>query len=150
MSVSLLIVLAAICFFWPIDAAVTRLEIAERTPIGFGYECWKGKVFFTVDPKHPRNRRIVDLEHGPKNSQGFVEFSADFYSLRPRSGSKSNGTLLFEVLNRGKKGIISMFNRASPSADPWTAAELGDGLLMRDGYTLVWVDGSKMCRRVKN
>jgi hypothetical protein len=98
-------------------------------------------------PPQSPNRR---LGARPKNSQSFAEFSADFDSLRLRSGSKSNGTLLFEVLNRGKKGIISMFNRASPSADPWTAAELGDGLLMRDGYTLVWVDGSKMCRRVKN
>lgn len=139
MRVSLPILLVAICFRWHVDAAVVRLEIAERTPIDSGYECWKGKVFFTVDPKHPRNRRIVDLENAPKNSQGFVEFSADFYSLRPRSSSKNNGTLLFEVLNRGKKGMIPMFNRASPSADPRTAAELGDGLLLRDGYTLVWV-----------
>jgi hypothetical protein len=81
-------------------------------------------------PPQSPNRR---LGARPKNSQSFAEFSADFDSLRLRSGSKSNGTLLFEVVNRGKKGMIPMFSRASP------AAELGDGLLMRDGYTLVWV-----------
>jgi hypothetical protein len=35
--------------------------------------------------------------------------------------------------------MLGRFNRAPGSADPTTAAQMGDGFLMRDGYTLVWV-----------
>ena len=39
----------------------------------------------------------------------------------------------------GRKNIIHQFNRASQVPDPTNEADFGDGLLMRQGYTLVWV-----------
>ena len=44
-----------------------------------------------------------------------------------------------EISNRGGKGLLTTFNRATPSADPMQPEHFGDGLLMRNGITLVWV-----------
>jgi hypothetical protein len=82
---------------------------------------------------------IVDLDKAQKNAQGRVEFSADLFILRPRT-AKSNGVALIEVSNRGSKGLLSGFSRASGRGlDPSTDADLGDGFLTKAGYTLVWV-----------
>jgi hypothetical protein len=69
-----------------------------------------------------------------------VRFSSDLYVLRPADPSKGNGVLLFEVPNRGRRGLLGRFNRAErPGNDPTIDPDFGDGLLMREGYTLVWV-----------
>ena len=113
-------------------ASVVRVETAETTPVARGYEKLSGRVYFAVDPDDPRNRDIVDISLAPKNAAGLVEFAADFELLRPTDPAKSNRTLLFEVVNRGKKGMLQMFNRSG-------ANDLGDGLLMEQGYTLLWL-----------
>ena len=51
--------------------------------------------------------------------------------------SNGNGALIFDIPNRGNKGVLSTFNRAKGSTDPTTEEEFGDGLLMREGYTVV-------------
>jgi hypothetical protein len=56
-------------------AEVTSVEIAARSdvrggkPFGSagGYEKLVGKVYFSVDPTHPRNKPIVDLDKGPRD-----------------------------------------------------------------------------------
>ena len=124
-----------------LHAEVTRVEIAARydAPGGtaFGttgpYEQLVGKIFFAIDPTNARNRVIVDLDRAPQNEAGRVEMSADFAILRPKDSSKGNGVALLDVVNRGNKTVLTGFNRAS------TTNELGDGLLMRMGYTIVWV-----------
>lgn len=139
MRFCLLILFAISWTAFNVDAAVVRLEISEQVAVGGGYERLKGKAFFAVDPQHPRNRQIVDLQKAPTNSSGLVEFSADFYSLRPVGTVGSNRTILFEVVNRGKKGMLQMFSRAAASADPQTELDFGDGLLLKQGYSLVWL-----------
>src|SRR5919109_758236 len=52
---------------------------------------------------------------------------------------RANGAVLFEVSNRGEKAMLAFFNHARGSRDPSIQAEVGDGLLMRLGFTLVWV-----------
>ena len=59
--------------------------------------------------------------------------------LRPTDPTKGNGVLLFEIANRGRMGMLGRFNAGGGGNDPTTAADFGDGLLMREGYTLVWV-----------
>lgn len=121
-------------------AEVTKIEVKTRAAIGqSGYEKIAGTVHFAIDPKHPRNRVIVDLEKAPVNAQGRVEFSSDFYVLRPTDTARANGVALLEVSNRGRKGLIGTFSRGPASADPSSAADLGDGFLTRQGYTLAWV-----------
>jgi len=129
------------------QAAVTRIDVIERSDVlggrDFGdsgpYERIIARVHFAVDPTSAANGIIADVTVAPRNAAGLVEFSSDLYMLRPRDGSKSNGTVLYEVSNRGGKGILALFNLAYGSLDPRTAPEFGDGLLMEQGYTLVWL-----------
>jgi hypothetical protein len=138
-----LLAVAAVC-----PAALHRIYVEERTDVlggrNFGstgaYERITGRAYFTVDPNAPANRIIVDLDKAPRNADGLVEFSADFYMLKPRDPAKGNGTLLFEVSNRGGKGMVRMFNLADGGGnDPQTAEAIGDGFLMEQGYSLVWL-----------
>ncbi len=96
-------------------------------------------MFFAVRKDDPRDRAIVDLALAPANGKGEVEFSADFFVIRPKDPARGSGTLLFEVSNRGGKGILALMNRGRGSTDPGTAEELGDGFLMRRGATVAWV-----------
>src|ERR1700692_969933 len=125
-------------------AEVTRVEITSHQDVLGGkavgtvgaYEKLSGKVYFAVDPNNPHNKIIADIDKAPRNSQGKVEFSADLFILRPKDPSHGNGVAFFDVANRGNKGLLGVFNRAKGSSDPSTEAEFGDGLLMREGYTL--------------
>ena len=74
-----------------------------------------------------------------KTAWAASEFSADLYILQPKDPSRRNGVALVEVSNRGGKGLLSGFARASASRDPATNNHLGDGFLTEQGYTLVWV-----------
>jgi len=123
-----------------VNGEVTRVDIVKRTDIGTsGYEKIVGTIHFAVDPGNPRNRVIVDLDAAKKNAAGRVEFSADLYILRPRDQARSNGVALVEVSNRGRKSLLSTFNRGPVELDPSKDADLGDGFLTQQGYTLVWV-----------
>ncbi len=115
------------------SAAVTGIEITEKSPVPGGYEKLAGTARFAVDPKLAANKIISDVQYGPLNGKGLVEFSADLYVLRPSNPAKSNHAVLFEVSNRGGKSLLGTFNRAT-SAD-----EYGDRLLLDQGYTIVWV-----------
>jgi hypothetical protein len=131
----------------PAIAGVTRVEISNRQDVlggqAFGstgaYEKLSGKVYFAVAPGNPHNKVIADLDKAPRNAQGMVEFSADLFVLRPKDASRANGVLFFDVVNRGNKQLLSTFNHAASSPDPTTEAQFGNGLLMREGYTLVAV-----------
>src|SRR5882762_2407876 len=129
------------------DARVVRLRIERREvvlngrPFGAAgpYEKLVGKVDFGLDPTLPRNAGIVDLNLAPRNARGEVEASADFYLLKPIDPRKGNGRLFYEVGNRGGKAMLSTFQKAAGSADPTTDAQFGDGALMRQGFTLLWM-----------
>jgi hypothetical protein len=67
-----------------------------------------------------------------------VEFSAEFLVLRPKETARRNGTLLYEVNNRGNIAILRQLHEASFSNDPATVADAGNGFLFQQGVTLVW------------
>src|SRR3954468_15165739 len=129
------------------DAGVVRLRIERREVVldgrAFGaagaYEKLVGKVDFALDPMLPRNGDIIDLGLAPRNARGEVEASADFYMLKPVDPRRGNGRLFYEVGNRGGKAMLPTFQKASSSPDPVTEAQFGDGALMRDGFTLLWM-----------
>ncbi|MGE0816015.1 MAG: alpha/beta hydrolase domain-containing protein [Vicinamibacterales bacterium] len=129
------------------EAGVTRLEVTRREPVlggrPFGaagpYEKVVGTVHFAVDPKAPRNQGIVDLSLAPRNAAGLVEFSADFYLLKPVDPAHGNGRLFYEAGNRGTKRILPVFQDAANSADPTTPGDFGNGALMAQGFTLLWM-----------
>src|SRR5438270_13986976 len=131
----------------PVSAEVVRIEVTSRADLVGGqpfgaagpYEKLAGKIFFAVDPSLPANRIVTDIDNAPRNAAGKVEFSSDFYLLKPKQMERGNGAVLYEVSNRGGKGMIGFFNHAPSSADPQTPAQIGDGFLMNQGFTLLWV-----------
>jgi hypothetical protein len=126
------------------EAHVTRVEILSRADVqdgrAFGlagaYERIIGRVYFAVDPANIHNRQIVDLDKVPRNAQGEVEFSADLYLFKPKDMNKGNGAVLFEVSNRGGRGILRLVDGGNASD---SNGEVGDGFLLREGYTVAWI-----------
>lgn len=115
-------------------AAVRSVDITERTPVLSGsYERIVGRVRFGLDPKIAANRIVRDLDLAELSAAGEAECTADFYILRPVDPARSNGTVLFEVSNRGGKGMLSRFNFARGATD------FGDEWVMKQGFTLVWL-----------
>ncbi len=127
-------------------AGVTRLEITSTAPFADGksfgatgpYVRVTGRFYGELDPTHPANRGIVDLKAAPRNKRGMVEYSADFEILRPLDPAKGNGTLFYDVNNRGNKRLIHLLND-TPASNALDAPEsAGDGFLMRQGFSVVW------------
>jgi hypothetical protein len=143
----LLFILLAGSFVLPCRAEVVRIEVKTRADVlagkAFGsagaFEKLSGKIYFAIDPGNSSNRIIADVDKAPKNAAGKVEFSSDFYMIKPKDLSRGNGTLLYEVSNRGNKGMLGFFDFASGSADPQNATDFGDGFLLEQGFTLFWV-----------
>jgi hypothetical protein len=132
---------------FPASPAVTSVEVSSKTPVlaakPFGsagsYERLQGTVRFAVDPNLPANHGMADLKLAPRNAEGQVEFSANFYVLQPVDASRSNGTALVEVSNRGGKALLNTFDFAHGTLDPQSEQDFGDGFLLRRGFTLVWI-----------
>lgn len=128
-------------------ADVTGVTITARTLVASGapfgatgsYERLVGEIAFALDPADPHNRNIVDLQYAPRAADGRVHFTASLIVFRPVEASKGNGVLFFDVPNRGIMTMIRRFNRGRPGSDDMAAEAFGDGLLMRDGYTIVGV-----------
>jgi hypothetical protein len=128
-------------------AGVVRVEVTERSdvvmPANTGaagpYERIVGKVHFALDPRLPANRLISDIDLAPRNAQGLVEFTSDMYVFQPKDPRRGNGTVLFQVANRGRKDLMVLFNRGAVSNDPRTLEEIGDGFLLDRGFTLAWI-----------
>jgi hypothetical protein len=127
--------------------AVKKIYVVERGDVAEGKEFGKAgryeriiaKAHLAVDPKLPANQLIRDIDLAPKNAAGLVEFTADVYVMKPAQPANGNGTLLYEVSNRGGKGMVSTFMYGGGSRDPVKLEDLGDASLLEQGYTLVWV-----------
>jgi hypothetical protein len=134
------VILLGVCVLAPAHAEVVSLDIASNVPLAGGesfglrgaYEEITGTVHFAVDPADPHNALIADIALAPRNPDGEVEFSADIVIWKPADMSRANGVTLVDIPNRGTKPGGG-FNK--PSAN----APLGDGFLMEEGYTVVWV-----------
>jgi hypothetical protein len=117
--------------------AVAQLEVTNRRPFAFDYERIDGTLHFTVDPRHPANARIVDLDKAPRDGNGQVRFSADFMLLQPADAGRSNRRLLYYVVNRGQcAGVpFNQFPPRLPTLPPSEDVDPGDGFLMRHGWS---------------
>jgi hypothetical protein len=127
-------------------AEVTRFEVLSvehQTLEGrsFGdvgtYDRIIARVTVAVDPTDRRNAPIADLDIAPRNAAGKVEAVSDVEILRPSDAKHGNGKLFYEAVNRGIKLAGGVFNDAT-SYKLTTAADAGNGYLLRQGYTLVW------------
>jgi len=119
-----------------------RQSVADGRSFGLAgpYEKLEGTVHFSLDPNDSANQRVVDLRKAPVQSDGRVHFSSDLYILKPVDTRRGNGSALIEIPNRGGKAIVRYFNRdAERTFDPTSSAAIGDGFLMRRGFTLIWI-----------
>ena len=123
-----------------------RLQINTRDPFAEGfefgdtgaYERIVGKVHFSVDPDSPAYSPVVDIQYTPRNPEGLVEFSTDFFILKPADMSRGNRRLVYDVNNRGTKLLVHFLNDAPLTDNPSTPEHAGNGFLMRRGYTILW------------
>jgi hypothetical protein len=120
---------------------ITRVESAFNG-LSFGnigvYEKVVGRAFAEVDPTHPLNAGIINIGKAPTNEAGHVEYQFDFYLLKPAELRNSNRRIFYDVVNRGNKLALNNLNDAPRVNDPTTAADAGNGFIMRQGYSLLW------------
>ena len=120
---------------------VTSVERPTFEGMSFGsvgqYEKLRGRAFGEVDPNDPRNAIITDIEFAPRNARGMVEYSMDVLILKPIDLSRGNGQLLYHMNNRGNLQFLFSLNNGGLGNNPTTAADAGNGFLMRYGYTIV-------------
>ena len=150
MSVTFTCFIVAACGMYavaPAHARVKKILITAREPPTFGGYSWPGvgqyekivgKAFGELDPNDPRNAVIVDLQRAPRNAEGKVEYSFDFYILKPIDLAKGNHKMLYEPPNRGRK-TIGALNRGVGGDDPGSVREaslLANSFLMPQGYSI--------------
>src|SRR5262249_30213376 len=140
-------VLIAACAAVPAQARVKKIQITAKESPTFGGYSWPGvgqyekivgKAYGELDPKDPKNALIVDLQLAPKNANGKVDYSFDFYILKPIDLAKGNHKMLYEPPNRGRKTIASL-NRGVGGNDPGSvkdASLLANSFLMPQGYSI--------------
>src|SRR5690348_2720101 len=142
------LITAAICLVaTPAHAHVRKIQITAKESPAFGGYSWPGvgqyekivgKAFGELDPKDPKNSVIVDLQLAPRNASGKVEYSFDFYILKPIDLSKGNHKMLYEPPNRGRKTIAAL-NRGVGGNDPGSVKDaplLANSFLMPQGYSI--------------
>jgi len=113
----------------------------------------KGIAKGELDPAAPENRVIADLDKAPRNVRGMIEYEADFFILRPVKPRRTNGILVYDVTNRGRKMILNLLDDASGTADtnnPKTAQDIGLGFTLGRGYSLVWSGWDSGAPRANN
>ena len=107
-------------------AAVTELVIESReilnggAPVGDAgpYEKLRGYAIGEIDPTNPQNAVILNLDKAERNANGLVGYRVEVEIQKPLDLSRGNGTLLYDVVNRGNK--------------------LAEGRVLYNGMTLVW------------
>jgi hypothetical protein len=122
------------------EARITRIEIARTEPAFGGarfgdagaFELLTGTAFGELDPADPHNAIIQDIALAPRDAAGKVGYSMDVVILKPAGAARGNGTLLYDVVNRGHRVALAMFNIDAARGNP------GDGFLQRHGFTIVW------------
>ncbi len=140
------------------SARVTTLTIND-TQSAFGgasfgsagtYEVITGTFTDEVDPDDPHNAVIVDIDHGPKNTNGTVSFTADFQIIRPTNLANSAHRVIYDLPNRGGPGALGTLNggidatgkpitAGGNTAFPASAGAAGTGFLMNMGWSIVEV-----------
>ena len=126
--------------------ALTRLEIVRREPFeegrAFGetgpYERIDAVAHYAVDPAHPANAGIVDLDRAERAPDGKVRFSGDATFLVPVDPARANRALLLDVPNRGNRIAMRSFDMAPFDLMPTDEITPGDGFLLERGWSIAW------------
>src|SRR3989449_10461111 len=132
-----------------VEARVTEVKITTRD-LAFGGYSWPGVGQYEriigiakaeVDPTDRRNAVIVDIGLAPTNTRGNVEYSFNFYILKPIALSKGAHRVMYEPPNRGGKTWTALGRVSGGGDDPASITNptvLANSFLMPRGYTMVW------------
>jgi hypothetical protein len=117
------------------QVALERQPFANGRSFGAAgeYEQFLGKAVFALDPQHPANAEIVDLDLAQRDADGTVRFEADLRILKPRDAALGNRRLVLDVVNRGNPVAI----RNTELGVPRTPEPESQGWLLEQGYTIV-------------
>ena len=127
---------------------ITAIEITARAPFVGGaefgatgaYERLDGIAIGELDPAHPANcGGIVNIDKAPRNMYAAWSRTAATSAscVRPiRSGAMAASW--DEVNNRGRMLLFGNLCAGKPGNQPSSAADLGNALPLRLGFTLVW------------
>ena len=145
---AVMLIAATVIFSSPCAAKIVKFEILKvespafegRTFGAVGtYDRIVARATIAVAPDDIHNQIIADIDRAPRNAQGQVEAITDVEILRPTVATNGNRTLFYEVLNRGSKLGLALFNDIpAVTNDLVKAADAGNGFLMNRGYTVVW------------
>jgi hypothetical protein len=103
----------------PSAAKVVKFEILRTESPAFEgrsfgtvgtYDRILARATIAVVPNDSHNSIIVDIDHAPRSAQGLVEAVSDVEILRPTIAANGNHRLFYEVLNRGGKLGLALFN----------------------------------------
>ncbi len=132
----------------PADARITRIEIdaARSQSPTFGGFSWPGVGQYEkivgiahgeVNPHDRQNRVIVDIELAPRNARGNVEYSFNFYILKPIDLTKGAHRVMYEPPNRGGKTWTALGRVSGGGDDPGSITNAdGSGELVSDAARL--------------
>ncbi|MDE3161277.1 MAG: hypothetical protein KGM92_21125, partial [Acidobacteriota bacterium] len=131
----------------PVRARVVKITVAKTYPAFQGkvfgtrgaYEIVKGTATGELDPRDRRNRGITDIEFAPRDPNGKVTYTTTFTILKPADMTKANGTLVYDVTNRGNPRFVGRFTRFVLAGGPGDLelADPGDGSVYQAGYVVV-------------
>ncbi len=108
----------ALCLLIPLlcpepgGAEVVKVEVRSREAVPdapAAYELVVGTLHFEVDPAHPRNAIVADIDRAPRTERGTVAFSSDFRLLHPGTLPEEGGFAWVEVPNRGSRSRLAPF-----------------------------------------
>jgi len=129
------------------DARITKVTIDSRAT-AFGGYAWPGVgqyekitgwAYGELDPNDAHNAVITDIKLAPRNANGKVEYSHNFYILKPLDLSKGNHKVVYDAVNRGSK-TFSVLNRGLNGDDPGSVTDaqaLSQTFLFPKGYSYV-------------
>ena len=125
-------------------------EITNRTAYAEGrafgevgpYERVDGVLTFAVDPASEANASLTDLSLPPRDDAGLVRFASDLSLLVPADPALGNRRVIIDVVNRGRRRVVSTFNLADLAESnrrSSTEIPVGDGFLFDRGYAIASV-----------
>ena len=132
-----------------IDAATSEKVTFGGTKFGTDgavgtYEKVRGRALGRLDPNDPKNQVIADIALATRNPvTGMVEYSLDFFILKPSDLSKGAHKVFYEAPNRGGKQYGGFAGMTGNANNPTAATDINatatyPAFLLNRGYTLVW------------
>jgi len=124
---------------------IISLEIRTRRPFADGasfgqtgaYELIEGRAVLALCPDQIGADAVYEAEFFETDAEGYIRATTDIWLLAPADPKRGNGSLLFEFVNRGNKRMLQFFNSGAASNKPSSAADAGNGFLMREGFMLL-------------